>query len=89
MKFNIKYFPLFIFFVLWDVNLQAQESNNWVFGLHGGLNFNTEPPTLFTTSAAFGYSTSAPSTNVSSVMSHLIWRKFITFVKKLPWQTIR
>ena len=32
--------------------LFAQQGNNWVFGLHGGLTFNSSPPKVFVDSVA-------------------------------------
>lgn len=46
---NIKNLFLHFFLVTLSSSLYAQTGNNWAFGYHGGLNFDTEPPSVILT----------------------------------------
>ncbi len=44
---SIKRYYILSFLLLSYCGLKAQYDNNWTFGWHGGMNFNTNPPTIF------------------------------------------
>lgn len=49
----MKYIYTILLFLSFALNNQAQQGNNIAFGTNGGLNFSTEPPTLFNSNSKF------------------------------------
>jgi gliding motility-associated-like protein len=65
-RIGFKTVVLFLFVFLINSTLIAQQGNNWAFGFEAGINFNTEPPSLFQ-SGSKRYSPPSPTSLSSSI----------------------
>lgn len=57
----VKYIYTISLFLSIALNIQAQQGNNITFGTNGGLNFSTEPPSLFTSNSEYAGMTTTMS----------------------------
>jgi gliding motility-associated-like protein len=73
----IRTYLIFSFLFFFASSLFAQQGNNWAFGLHGGLTFNTDPPSAFQDSINFyesGYHVlSAFSSSISDCQGKMLF----------------